>query len=46
MKFPVGFAFNDEPEKVEVEPRVQQTIALVKSLVQVYFPERNQTLIF
>ena len=46
MKFPIGFAFNDESEKVEMESLVQQTIAPVKSLVQVYFPERNQTLTY
>ena len=46
MKFPIGFAFNDEPKKVEMEPLVQQDIVPVKSLVQVYFPERNQTLTY
>ena len=46
MKFPIGFAFNDESEKVEMEPLVQQDIVPVKSLVQVYFPERNQTLTY
>ena len=46
MKFPIGFAFNDEPKKVEVEPLVQQATVPVKSLVQVYFPERNQTLTY
>ena len=37
MKFPIGFAFNDEPKKVEMETLVQQDIVPVKSLVQVYF---------
>ena len=46
MKFPIGFAFNDESKKVEMEPLVQQAIVPVKSLVQVYFPERNQTLTY
>ena len=46
MKFPIGFAFNDESKKVEMEPLVQQEIVPVKSLVQVYFPERNQTLTY
>ena len=46
MKFPIGFALNDEPKKVAMEPVVQQGAVLVKSLVQVYFPERNQTLTY
>ena len=46
MKFPIGFAFNEEPKKVEMEPLVQQATTPVKSLVQVYFPERNQTLTY
>ena len=46
MKFPIGFAFNDESKKVEMEPLVQQETVPVKSLVQVYFPERNQTLTY
>ena len=46
MKFPIGFAFNDEPKKVEMEPLVQQATVPVKSLAQVYFPERNQTLTY
>ena len=44
--FPIGFAFNDESKKVEMEPLVQQATVPVKILVQVYFPERNQTLTF
>ena len=46
MKFPIGFAFNDESKKVEMEPLVQQATVPVKSLAQVYFPERNQTLTY
>ena len=46
MKFSIGFAFNDETEKREVGSLVQHTIAPVKSLVQVYFPERNQALTY
>ena len=46
MKFPIGFAFNDESKKVEMEPLIQQATVPVKSLVQVYFPERNQTLTY
>ena len=46
MKFPIGFAFTDKSKKVEMEPLVQQDIVPVKSLVQVYFPERNQTLTY
>lgn len=46
MKFSIGFAFNDESKKVEMEPLVQQATVPVKSLVQVYFPERNQTLTY
>ena len=46
MKFPIGFAFNDESKKVEMEPLVQQATVPVKCLVQVCFPERNQTLTY
>ncbi len=46
MKFPIGFAFNDQSKKMEMEPLVQQDIVPVKSLVQVYFPEQNQTLTY
>ena len=46
MKFPIGFAFNGESKKVEMEPLVQQETVPVNSLVQVYFPERNQTLTY
>ena len=46
MKFPIGFAFNDESKKVEMEPLAQQATVPVKSLAQVYFPERNQTLTY
>ena len=46
MKFPIGFAFNDESKKVEIEQPGQEAIVPVKSLVQVYFPERNQTLTY
>ena len=43
MKLPIGFVFEDESERVEVETVAAQTTAPVKSLVQVYFPEQNQT---
>lgn len=46
MKFPIGFAFNDESKTVEMNPMVQQKAVPVKSLVQVYFPERNQILTY
>ena len=46
MKFPIGFAFSDESRKVEMEPLVQEAVVPVKSLVQVYFPDRNQTLTY
>ena len=46
MRFPIGFAFNDEPKKVEMAPLIQQEVVPVKSLVQVYFPERNQSLTY
>ena len=46
MKFPIGFACADESGKVERKPLAQQAIVPVKSLVQVYFPERNQTLTY
>lgn len=43
MKFPIGFAFSEEPKKVEMEPLVTQGVVPVKSLVKVSFPKRNQT---
>ena len=46
MKFPIGFAFNDEPKKVDIEPAVPETVAPVRSLVRIYFPDRNQTLTY
>jgi len=46
MKFPIGFAFNDESKKMEMDSLIQQEVVPVKSLVQVYFPERNQTLTY
>lgn len=46
MKFPIGFAVNDESMKADLEPLARQAIVPVKSLVQVYFPERNQTLTY
>lgn len=46
MRFPIGFAVNDEFKKVEMAPPVQEVAVPVKSLVQVYFPERNQTLTY
>lgn len=46
MKFPIGFAFSDESPKPEVEPLASRSTVPVKSLVQVYFPERNQTLTY
>ncbi len=46
MKFPIGFSFHDEPEKVEMEPLVLQATVPVKSLVQVHFPARSQTLTY
>ena len=33
MKFPIGFAFNDEPQKVEMEPVVQQATVPVSQAV-------------
>lgn len=46
MKFPIGFAFSDESKKAEMAPLIQQEVVPVKSLVQVYFPERNQSLTY
>ena len=46
MKFPIGFAFNDEPKKVDIEPTVPETVTPVRSLVRIYFPDRNQTLTY
>ena len=51
MKFPIGFAFNDESKKVEMGKKYDgigmiPVVEPVKSLVQVYFPERNQTLTY
>ena len=46
MKFPIGFAYGDASKNVQIQPLVQQVTVPVKSLVQVYFPERNQTLTY
>jgi len=46
MKFPIGFAFNDESKNIATESAVQQIVVPVKSLVQVYFPKQNQTLTY
>ena len=46
MKLPMGFTFDDGSEKVELAPLTQQATVPVKSLVQVYFPEQNQTLTY
>lgn len=46
MKFPIGFAFQDESKKVDIEPTVPETVAPVRSLVRIYFPDRNQTLTY
>lgn len=46
MKHPIGFAFSEESEQVAQATPVQKTATPVKSLVQVYFPERNQTLTY
>ena len=46
MKFPIGFAFQDEPKKVDIEPTVPETVTPVRSLVRIYFPDRNQTLTY
>lgn len=46
MKYPIGFAFADASGKVEMEELVQRAVTPVKSLVQVYFPERDQTLTY
>ena len=46
MKFPIGFAVNDESKKADMEPLAPQAAVPVKSLVQVYFPDRNQTLTY
>ena len=46
MKFPIGFALEDMPPKAEMERLTQQNVAPVKSLVQVYFPDRNQSLTY
>lgn len=46
MKFPIGFTFNEESEAIEMEQVAPQDKQPVKSLVQVYFPERNQTLTY
>ena len=46
MKFPIGFAFNDEPKKAGIEPTVPETVAPVRSLVRIYFPDRNQPLTY
>lgn len=46
MKFPIGFAFHDEPKKVDIEPAIPETVTPVRSLVRIYFPDRNQALTY
>lgn len=46
MKFPIGFAFEGSTQELKIEPLLLQENAPVKSLVQVYFPERDQTLTY
>lgn len=46
MKFPIGFAFQDESIAAETVAPPQQEQGAVKSLVQVYFRQRNQTLTY
>lgn len=46
MKLPIGFLKNEKSEKTEIRPVVTKETVPVKSLVQVYFPERNQTLTY
>ena len=46
MKFPIGFTFADAPKKTELESLERQMPVPVKSLVQVHFPSRNQTLTY
>lgn len=43
MKYPIGFMPCDEPHKEGAIPSIQQAVPPVKSLVQVYFPARNQS---
>jgi hypothetical protein len=46
MKFPIGFALHEEPPKMEPGALAPQAVVPVKSLVQVYFPECDQTLTY
>lgn len=46
MKFPIGFAFHEESGNTQIEPFEPEPVVPVKSLVQVYFPTRNQTLTY
>ena len=46
MKNPIGFVVNGAPNKAEMEIPIPPAPVPVKSLVQVYFPERNQTLTY
>ena len=45
MKFPIGFAL-EESENIRVEELPQQELTGVKSLVQVFFPDREQSLAY
>ena len=45
MKFPIGFAL-EESENIRVEELPQQELTSVKSLVQVFFPDREQSLAY
>ena len=42
MKFPIGFTFNEAPEKQVPDVLAPRVVVPVESLAQVYFPERNQ----
>jgi hypothetical protein len=46
MKFPIGFSIMDAPESAEAAPVTAPETLPVKSLVQVCFPAKNQTLTY
>ena len=43
MKYPIGFVFEEEPQEVGTEMTVAPSATPVKSLAQVFFPEKGQT---
>ena len=46
MKYPIGFVFEEEPQEVGTEMTAAPSATPAKSLAQVFFPEKGQTLTY